>query len=85
MTCQRTTRQYSRWLIASGVLVLLMAGASEARKPEPGHWSYQPIDRPVPPAVTDTTNSIDAFVRDRLRQEKIRPSPEADRATPSAV
>ncbi len=81
MTCQRTTRQYSRWLIASGVLVLVMAGASEARKPEPGHWSYQPIDRPVPPEVADTENSIDAFVRDRLRQEKIRPSPEADRAT----
>ena len=81
MTCQRTTHQYSRWLIASGLLVLLIAGTSEARKPESGHWSYQSIDRPVPPAVTDTTNSIDAFVRDRLRQEKIRPSPEADRAT----
>ena len=81
MTCQRITRQYSRWLLASGLLVLLITAVSEARKPEPGHWSYQPIDRPVPPAVTDTTNGIDAFVRDRLRQEKIRPSPEADRAT----
>jgi len=45
------------------------------------HWSYQPIGRPVPPRANGLQNGIDGFVRERLRQERITPSPEADRAT----
>jgi hypothetical protein len=63
------------------VLMLLAPGTSHARKPESGHWSYQPIGRPVPPAFGKMDSAIDAFVRQRLRQEDIAPSPPAGRAT----
>src|SRR5207302_7067313 len=42
-----------------------------------GHWAYQPVQRP---AVT-ARNPIDAFIRERLIREGLRPSPEADRRT----
>src|SRR5262249_28333110 len=48
------------------------------------HWSFQPIKRPVPPAVKEekwVRNSIDRFILARLEKEGLRPSPEADRAT----
>jgi hypothetical protein len=48
------------------------------------HWSFQPIRRPALPAVRDNTwcrNAIDRFVLNRLEQEKVAPSVEADRAT----
>ena len=49
-----------------------------------GHWAYEPIKRPTPPTVADSSqlrNPIDAFIQDRLAQEKLKPSPEADRHT----
>ncbi len=48
------------------------------------HWSFQTPQRPEIPAVTDkrwARNPIDNFVLARLEQEKIKPSPEADRIT----
>lgn len=48
------------------------------------HWSFQPIQRPTPPKVTNSRwvrNPIDSFVLARLEAEKIAPAPEADRAT----
>src|SRR5689334_4760905 len=42
-----------------------------------GHWSYQPVLRPAPPA--DTANPIDAFIGQRLAREGLQRSPEADR------
>jgi hypothetical protein len=48
------------------------------------HWAYEPPRRPVPPAVDNggwARNPIDAFVLARLRRERLRPSPEADRRT----
>ena len=46
------------------------------------HWSFQPIRRPLPPAVKRRIrNPIDAFVLARLEKEGIAPSPEADPAT----
>ena len=48
------------------------------------HWSFQPIRRPEIPFVKNASwvrNPIDAFVLARLQREKIKPSPEADRAT----
>ncbi|MEM9237242.1 MAG: PSD1 and planctomycete cytochrome C domain-containing protein [Verrucomicrobiota bacterium] len=42
------------------------------------HWSYRPITRPEVPGGHDTTNAIDAFVRERLKQERIEPSPTAE-------
>jgi hypothetical protein len=39
------------------------------------HWAFEPIRRP------GSGNSIDAFVRARLKAEGLTPSPEADRTT----
>jgi hypothetical protein len=48
------------------------------------HWAFQPIRRSELPRGKRTAgvrNPIDAFIRARLEQEGISPSPEADRAT----
>jgi hypothetical protein len=48
------------------------------------HWAYVPVKRPVPPTVKDPSgskNPIDRFILARLKEEGIRPSPEADRRT----
>ncbi len=48
------------------------------------HWSFIPPARPAEPAVKDSAwprNAIDRFILARLEQEKIAPSPEADRLT----
>jgi hypothetical protein len=48
------------------------------------HWAFVPPVRPDPPAVADpawAANPVDRFVRARLEQAGLKPSPEADRAT----
>ena len=48
------------------------------------HWSFQPIERPEPPAVLARTwarNPIDQFVLAKLEAKGIEPSPEADKVT----
>lgn len=57
---------------------------SAVGKSESQHWAFQPIKRVTPPKVRKdkwVANPIDAFVLARLEQEKIKPSPEADRHT----
>jgi hypothetical protein len=52
--------------------------------PRSDFWSFQPIQRPEPPAVAQgewVRNSIDAFILAKLEQENVLPSPEADRIT----
>ena len=50
------------------------------------HWSYEPVTKPAVPAMDDSTfwksssNPIDAFVAQRLRQEGLTPVPPADGA-----
>ncbi|QDV86897.1 DUF1553 domain-containing protein [Planctomycetes bacterium TBK1r] len=46
-------------------------------------WSFQPIRRPSPPVVNETTinHPIDAFIHDRLAQSGLTFSPIADRYT----
>lgn len=47
-------------------------------------WSFQPVRRVEPPAVSDAAwvrNPIDRFVLARLEAEGLAPSPEADRRT----
>lgn len=46
-------------------------------------WSLKPLEKPPLPALEDTTieNPVDLFVRARLAERKITPSPEADRRT----
>jgi Protein of unknown function (DUF1553)/Protein of unknown function (DUF1549)/Planctomycete cytochrome C len=45
-----------------------------------GHWAYQPVQRPPVP-VAGVRSPIDAFVRARLAQEGLPPSPPADKRT----
>jgi mono/diheme cytochrome c family protein len=49
------------------------------------HWAFKPPVRPAVPEVPDSPwpirNPIDAFVLARLKQEGLKPSPEADKAT----
>jgi hypothetical protein len=61
------------------------APAGETPDPTAGvHWAFLPPVRHDPPAVSDPAwcrNPIDRFILARLDQEKLRPSPEADRIT----
>ena len=45
-----------------------------------GHWSFQPIQLPNPPAGA-TQNSIDGWIQDRLAKEGFQPAAAADRET----
>jgi len=48
------------------------------------HWAYEPPRRPERPEIRNPNqirHDIDRFVLARLEQEKLAPSPEADRAT----
>jgi len=51
------------------------------------HWAFQPIADPAPPAFADPAakawirTPVDAFVLASLRDAKLQPAPEADRAT----
>ncbi|MEY4690254.1 MAG: hypothetical protein RIT19_579 [Verrucomicrobiota bacterium] len=49
------------------------------------HWAYAPL-RPVPVPVADPAEgpalrAVDAFIRDRLKAQGLKPAPEADRST----
>jgi mono/diheme cytochrome c family protein len=43
------------------------------------HWAYQPVKRPAVPK--GEANPIDAFIRSKLAEKGMKPSPEADRTT----
>ena len=45
------------------------------------HWAYQPVERPLVPAQEGAPHPIDAFIRQKLAEQKLTPSPEADPAT----
>jgi hypothetical protein len=56
----------------------------EQGAPWEGHWSLMPLEEPPVPAVPDRSwarTFVDEFILARLREEGLRPSPEADRAT----
>jgi hypothetical protein len=58
--------------------------AADTKLAASDHWSFQPVVRPPLPAVRDASwirTPIDRFILARLEQQKIAPSPEADRAT----
>ena len=75
------------------VLLIVIAAVASADEPltEPpitdsdrGHWAFQPLSRPTPPAVQNATwcrTAIDRFVQSRLEKEKLSPAGEADRST----
>jgi hypothetical protein len=65
------------WVDAGAPWPVALASAGQTKKAD--HWAFQP---PVRPAIPEgAASAIEAFVTARLRQEKLEPSPEADRAT----
>ncbi|HEX8523217.1 MAG TPA: DUF1549 domain-containing protein, partial [Tepidisphaeraceae bacterium] len=53
-----------------------------------GHWAYIPPVKPAVPEVQDKAglktflrNDVDRFIAAKLEEQKLRPAPEADRAT----
>src|SRR5688572_28222427 len=81
----------NRWLPNSKLSVIALcvgcwisAKASPAHSAAAPHWSFVAPQRPNPPAVRNSKwsrNPIDQFVLHRLEQERVKPSPEANRAT----
>ena len=45
-----------------------------------GHWAFEPITKPTVPKAARSATPIDAFVQARLKTEKLKPSPEEDKA-----
>ena len=45
------------------------------------HWAFEKPERPAVPTVGGVANPIDAFIRERLAREGLKPSPEAARET----
>lgn len=47
------------------------------------HWSFQPVGNPAPPQLNDkfAASAIDAFILKKLQEQKLSPSPRADRRT----
>ena len=81
-------------LVSSAVLLtasILFAGAArvepEYREAERKFWSLQKRSQPTIPTFSSESeqtwvrNSVDAFVLRKLKEEGLRPAPEADRAT----
>lgn len=61
-------------------LALLKRWIEEGAEYE-GHWSFLPLRTDVPPLVKDARNPVDSFVRSKLVDAGIAPSPPADRMT----
>ena len=57
------------------------AAADTPRQNPLDWWSFRPLSRPAVPAVPGAWNPVDAFVRAKLREKGLEPSPEADRRT----
>ena len=60
--------------------LLLLSLATFVRGEDP-HWAFKPAVRPVVPHAAKASNPVDAFVRAKLRDKGLSPSPEADRRT----
>ena len=58
--------------------------ASKAEESALDHWSFKPLTRPSVPRVENEQwlgNAIDAFILAKLKNEGVRPAPQADRRT----
>jgi hypothetical protein len=69
------------------LLIAVVAVPLPAAEPPAKHWAFQAPVRPTTPLGRDAKrsewvrNPIDAFIQQRLEQEKLAPSPEADKVT----
>lgn len=62
-----------------GALLLLTAYMAVAA--EDPHWAFKPAVRPAVPQTAKVSNPVDAFIRAKLKEKGMIPSPEADRRT----
>jgi hypothetical protein len=79
------------WLIVLGCCIGAGTAASREGGPDQASatavksfWSFQPVQRPAPPEVSDrqwVRNPIDLFVLAKLEREGLKPAPEADKLT----
>lgn len=69
--------------IASGAAWPAGAELTNKRQYDLNWWSLRPLERPSPPAVHSdwVRTPIDAFILAKLQEQKLAPSPEADRRT----
>lgn len=44
------------------------------------HWAYAPLTKPAVPKIGNAQSPIDGFIREKLAEKKIAPSPEAPKA-----
>lgn len=61
--------------------VKMPANATDDAQLKSDHWSFQPVGHPAPPKFSDkyATSAIDSFVFEQLKEQKLAPSPRADR------
>ncbi len=67
--------------LALGAVVVVRAATGEEKA---RHWAFQSVVRPAVPAVKNAAwprGDMDRFILQRLEQEGLSPSPEADRVT----
>ena len=69
--------------IASGAAWPAGVELTDKRQYDFNWWSLRPLERPSPPAVHSdwVRTPIDAFILAKLQEQKLAPSPEADRRT----
>src|SRR5262245_27830083 len=76
-----TRHPMTRILPALLALALVVTPSAPAQEPDAkNHWAFKTPTRPAVPKL-GTANPIDAFIRQRLDREGLKPSPEADRVT----
>ncbi|MBE2287097.1 MAG: DUF1553 domain-containing protein [Prosthecobacter sp.] len=66
------------------LLTLSASAAAPSVKEGRGHWAFQPVANPPPPAVKNASwpqNDIDRFILAKLEAAGLQPSPAADRVT----
>lgn len=69
------------WRIIALTLAVTCGAVRVSAKDSVVHWAYIPLRLVEPPASPPNGLPIDRFIRARLAQEGIEPSPPADRAT----
>jgi len=72
------------WIDAGAQWPERQAAAAPTAEQKSSHWSFQPVNRPDPPAVRGESwprNPIDRFILAKLEAEGVEPSPEAYRTT----
>lgn len=70
------------WISAGAVWPESQADRDAAADKRLQHWAFQPVKSISVPAASGTgSNPIDAFIRAKLQEKQLHPSPEADRRT----